>query len=161
MKISRIFLDTSFFIRLYTPEYPDHANARAYLEYFLLYSDVILLSTVVAAEFGVGESIDSLPLDNFKVRVVPFNLVHARQAAIFARHAYEARRKGSVITGKRVVIPNDTKILAQAQVEQTDCFLGRDDNCESVCKFLREAGLITFSYVDIRTDPRLLTGQLF
>lgn len=56
-------------------------------------------------------------------------------------YAYEARRKGSVVCGKRVVIPNDTKILAQAQVEGTNCFLGRDDNCESVCKFLRDAGI--------------------
>ncbi|MEL7161417.1 MAG: hypothetical protein AAFN92_11735, partial [Bacteroidota bacterium] len=59
------------------------------------------------------------------------------------------------------VIPNDTKILAQAEVEQTDYFLARDRNCASVHNMLREAGLLSFDYVDLRTPVAEFRGTLF
>lgn len=161
MRVSKVFLDTSFFIRLTDAADPDHANARAYFEYFTQQSDVICLSTIVAAEYGIGDSVDHLPLALSKVRIVPFNLIHARKAAAFARACFEARRKGSVIVGKRVVIPNDTKILAQAQVEGVDYFVGRDDNCEAVCSHLQKKRLIDFAYLDLRRSLGEFTGTLF
>ena len=161
MQVSKVFLDTSLFIRLADPADPDHANARAYFEYFMQQSDVICLSTIVAAEYGIGDSVDHLPLALSKVRVIPFNLIHARKAAAFARTCFEARRKGSIVVGKRVVIPNDTKILAQAQVELVDYFVGRDDNCEAVCSFLEKENLVDFTYLDLRRSISEFTGTLF
>ena len=159
--INRIFLDTSFWIRLFDPTDEDHANARAYFEYFLAHSDTIYLSTVVAAEYGIGDDMDHLPFDADKVRVVPFGLRHARKAAELAKAAYALNRKGAVALEKRVVIPNDTKIIAQAEVEGTDWFLARDRNCASVHKMLVEEKLLTFSYPDLRTPLGEFLGELF
>ena len=161
MRVSKVFLDTSFFIRLADPADLDHANARVYFEHFMQQSDVICLSTIVAAEYGIGDSVDHLPLALAKVRIVPFNLIHARKAAEFARACFEARRKGSVIVDKRVVIPNDTKILAQAQIERVDYFVGRDGNCEAVCSFLQKEKLVDFAYLDLRRSLSEFTGTLF
>ena len=61
----------------------------------------------------------------------------------------------------RVVIPNDTKLFAQAAAEQATLFIGRDDNCQSVCNFLKEKGLAQFSYLDLRTAPSEYFGELF
>lgn len=161
MRVSKVFLDTSFFIRLTDSTDKDHANTRAYLEYFLRTSDVICLSTIVAAEYGIGDSIDHLPMALSKVRIVPFNLIHARKAAEFARTTYAAKKKGAIQVGKRIVIPNDTKILAQAEAEQVDYFLGRDDNCETVCNYLKGEGLISFGYQDLRVPLNEFLGELF
>lgn len=159
--VNRIFLDTSFWILLFDPTDADHANARAYFEYFLAHSDTIYLSTVVAAEYGIGGDLDHLPFDADKIRVVPFNLNHARKAAELAKAAYRLNRKGAVALEKRVVIPNDTKILAQAEVEGTDWFLARDRNCKSVHELLAEEGLLTFTYLDLRTPVGEFLGELF
>lgn len=161
MRVNRIFLDTSFWIRLFDPTDNDHINARAYFEYFLLHGDTIYLSTVVAAEYGIGGDINHLPFDSSKVRVVPFTLRHARKAAELAKAAYLLNRKGAVSLEKRVVIPNDTKILAQAEVEETDWFLARDRNCFSVHTMLADQGLLNFKYLDLRTPIGEFTGELF
>jgi predicted nucleic acid-binding protein len=161
MKVNRIFLDTSFWIRLFDPTEKDHEQARAYFEYFLVHSDMIYLSTVVAAEYGIGGDINDLPYDAPKVRVVPFSLRHARKAAECAKFAYEQKRKGAVTLEKRIVIPNDTKILAQAEVEGTDWFVARDNNCRTVHEMLKNGGLLRFNYLDFRTPVGEFVGELF
>ena len=155
-----IFLDTSFLIRLMNADDDDHAVTRRYFELFLGRSDSIQVSTIVAAEYGVGAPLQDLPLALDKIRVVPFNLDHASKAAEFARATFAARRKGAVSVTKRVVIPNDTKILAQAQVEAVDLFIGRDDNCEAVHKFLTGEKLISYPYHDLRTPVHVFIGTL-
>jgi predicted nucleic acid-binding protein len=134
MKIKRVFLDTSFLIRLLNQEDPDHANARAYFKRFQKDEVSLLLSTIAMAEYGIGDEINHLPFR--QTQVIPFNSNNARLTATFARAAYKARRKGAVALEKRVVIPNDTKLMAQAQEEKADIFITRDDNCTILHNFL-------------------------
>ena len=155
----KIFLDTSFFIRLTNKTDEHHANARAYFQRFVKEEAVFLTSTIVVAEYGIGAPIQTLPFRSF--RLLPFNFEHAEVTAQFAKAAYEARRKGAVNVSGRVVIPNDTKLFAQAAVEQVTLFIGRDDNCQSVCHFLKEKGLAQFSYLDLRIPPSEYFGELF
>ncbi|WP_116126148.1 type II toxin-antitoxin system VapC family toxin [Lewinella sp. IMCC34183] len=161
MEVSKILLDTSFLIRVLDPNDPDHANFRRYLEFFLRKSDIIYLSTIVAAEYGVMDSIHHLPLALSKIRILPFNLDHATKASEFGRASYDARRKGVVQVGKRVIIPNDTKLLAQAEVERVNLFIGRDDNCQAVHRFLKTSELVNFEYQDARIPFNEFTGELF
>lgn len=155
----KIFLDTSFFIRLTNKADEHHANARAYFRRFSQGGAEFLVSTIVVAEYGIGAPIQTLPFRSF--RLLPFNLDHAELAAQFAKQAYEAKRKGAMQVGGRVVIPNDTKLFAQAAVEQAALFIGRDDNCKSVCNFLKDAKQIRFDYLDLRTPPAEHFGVLF
>lgn len=159
MKNKRVFLDTSFLIRLLNGEDPDHAHARAYFNRFRKDGATLLLSTIVMAEYGIGDEIDHLPFRN--TQVIPFNSNHARRTALLARAAYAARRKGAVALEKRVVIPNDTKLMGQAQEEQADLFITRDDNCTSLHQFLKAEGLVSFDLLDLRTPPATFFGELF
>lgn len=61
----------------------------------------------------------------------------------------------------RVVIPNDTKILAQAEEVKSDVFIARDDNCEKVYQLMKDNGLLSFEYLDLRTPPSQYFGELF
>ncbi|MEN0007063.1 MAG: PIN domain-containing protein [Bacteroidota bacterium] len=157
--IQRVFLDTSFFIRLFKTDDPDHTNAKIYFTRFRDQNAMLFLSTIVAAEYGIKGNIDKLPF-RF-LQVVPFNISHAQKTALLARNAFEKRQKGILQLEKRVVIPNDTKILAQAEEVGTDLFIARDDNCEKVYRSMKEDGLITFSYLDLRTPPSTFFSELF
>jgi len=159
MKNKRIFLETSFLIRLLNREEPDHTHARAYFDRFRKEKDTLLLSTIVMAEYGIGDEIDHLPFRH--TQVIPFNSNHARKAAVFAKATFTARRKGAVILEKRIVIPNDTKLMAQAQEEKADLFITRDDNCTILHNFLKSEKLVDFDLLDLRTPPATFFGELF
>lgn len=159
MKIEKIFLDTSFFIRLLNPNDPHHEYAKTYFRRYRDDKATFFLSTIAVAEYGVGADIRTLPFRDLKL--IPFNLNHANLTAEFAKALFEARRKGAVALEKRVVIPNDTKLMAQAQLEEVDLFIARDDNCEKVFEFLKREGFLTFNYLDLRTPPGEHFGELF
>ena len=83
----------------------------------------MLISTLAAAEFEVGQPITDLPLQNF--RMLPFNLPHARRAGRFAA----ALRAGAVkpdAGDARHVVRNDLNILAQASEEGLRVVLTED-----------------------------------
>ncbi len=158
-KLKKVFFDTSFFIRLYKTDDPDYENAKTYWRRFRENDCELFLSTIVAAEFGTGGAIKKLPYKY--VTVLPFNLNHAERAAALAMVAFENKRKGVIELENRVVIPNDTKILAQAEEINTDLFIARDDNCEKVYQLMKENGLLSFDYLDLRTPPNQFFGELF
>lgn len=159
MKVDSIFLDTSFFIRLMKSDDPHHEQARAYLRRFLSDETTLYSSTIAAAEYGVAASIDGLPLRIIALHA--FDLDHARQAAQFARAAFEAKRKGVIKLEHRNVIPNDTKLIAQAHVVGAQYIAGRDQNMASVLAFLQSEGLTGVRYLDITNPPTSFFGELF
>ncbi len=156
--IKKVFLDTSFFIRLLNPKEADHQNALTYFRRFTNDKIELCLSAIVVAEFGIKGNIAHFPYPY--LQLVPFNFDHAKLTTTFARIAYEARRKGALEVGKRVVIPNDTKLMAQAEKEGADLFIGRDDNFDSVHNFLKENKLVSYNYLDLRTPPNEFYGEL-
>lgn len=158
-KLKKVFFDTSFFIRLYKTDDPGHQNAKTYWQRFRENDCALFLSTIVAAEFGTGGAIKMLPYKY--VTVLPFNLNHAVKAAELASIAFENKRRGLLQLENRVVIPNDTKILAQAEEINADLFIARDDNCESVYQLMKKNGLLSFEYLDLRTPPGQFFGELF
>lgn len=87
-------------------------SAKAYYQHFLENKFLLFVSTVAVAEYCVRGQLDQLPFEC--VRVVPFNLNHAEKAGGFARTLYQARNKGQYSPEQRLIIPNDTKIFAQA-----------------------------------------------
>jgi len=157
--VKKIFLDTSFFVRLLKTDTPEHQNARTYFRRFRSENIELLLSTIVAAEYGVGADIRLLPYRD--ITVLPFNLNHANRSSELAKLAFENKRKGAIVLENRVVIPNDTKLLAQAEEAGADLFIARDDNCEKVYKLMKSNGLLTFDYLDLKTTPSVYFQELF
>jgi len=73
------------------------------------------ISTISIAEYCVLGSIDHLPLATLKI--VPFNTDHAIRAGAFAALTFKSKKTGGLLVSLRRVIPNDTKLFAQADVE--------------------------------------------
>jgi len=75
-----------------------------------------------------------LPLKN--LRILPFNLPHAERAGQFARFVFEKRDQLQL--PDRRIIPNDTKLFAQADVEESIGFyLTSDRESKKVLDLLK------------------------
>ena len=108
-----VLLDTSFFLRFLNEADPLFRNADGYYRYFLQQEIQMLISTISVAEYCVGGSINELPLKD--LQIVPFNLSHAKRTGEFARIVFD--NKGKLKLQQRNIIPNDTKLFAQADIE--------------------------------------------
>ncbi len=111
-----VILDTSFMIRLLSESEKLHQNALGYFRYFLEHNIPMYYSTVSIAEYCVKGDFYDLPFQS--IRVLPFNIFHAKEAGRFAEALFKAKSKGLIEVGNRVIIPNDSKIFAQGAVEK-------------------------------------------
>jgi len=139
-------LDTSFLINLVDRNRPCHATACSYYRHFLENGMPMFLSTVVAAEFAVKQSITDLPLRNFVV--LPFNL---EDATCCAGLRWDVCRQTSGGTGPRDAVKDDFKIMAQAIVQNARCLVTEDE--ETMGKYwglLKQSGRVTFRLVPLR-----------
>lgn len=152
-------LDTSFLIRLLKEDDPLHMSAKAYYQHFLENKFLLFVSTVAVAEYCVRGQLDQLPFEC--VRVVPFNLNHAEKAGDFARTLYQARNKGQYSPEQRLIIPNDTKIFAQAASIGALYFVTADTKSSKALTILEKESGFSVTHVDIRKDLSEFSGNLF
>lgn len=109
-----VLLDTSFFLRFLNEEDPLFKSADGYFRYFLNEEIRMMISTISIGEYCVGGEINELPLRN--LQILPFNLDHAKRTGEFAKIVFQ--NKGSLKLNERNIIPNDTKLFAQADCEK-------------------------------------------
>lgn len=152
-------LDTSFLIRLLKEDDPLHMSAKAYYQYFLENKFLLFVSTVAVAEYCVRGQLDQLPFEC--VRVVPFNLNHAEKAGDFARTLYQARNQGQYSPEQRLIIPNDTKIFAQAASIGALYFVTADTKSSKALTILERERGFSVTHVDISKDLSAFSGNLF
>jgi predicted nucleic acid-binding protein len=112
-----VLLDTSFFVRLLHDEDPLHNNAKGYYRYFLENEIILKVSTISIAEYCVRGKIDELPLRN--IQIIPFNLDHAKRTGEFAAAIFEDNKIGKEKLSPRAIIPNDSKLFAQADLDNS------------------------------------------
>lgn len=150
MEHGGVLLDTSFFIRLLNIHDSLHDNALGYFRYFLEEGYVLKVSTIAIAEYCTRGNISELPLRD--VLVLPFNYDHAVKAGKMMAEVYrEKARRGAQIT-PRAVIPNDTKMFAQAEIDpEINCYATSDRECLKVFDILNGAvgGKLSFRMIDI------------
>lgn len=109
-----VLLDTSFFLRFLNDNDPLFKNADGYFRYFLEEEIVMMVSTISIAEYCVGGDVHELPLKN--LQIVPFNLNHSTRTGEFAKIVFQHKNKLQL--KERNIIPNDTKLFAQADTEK-------------------------------------------
>ena len=154
-----ILCDTGFLIRLNQPLDPLHANARAYLKYLLAGDHQLYVSTIALAEYAVKDQILNLPMKYF--RVLPFNIDHAQRAGELARIVFSKRDQMPADITQRVIIPNDTKMFAQADVTPAIThYPTADQKCEVVYRLVRESVTVEFQILSLRTPCHLAFGEL-
>lgn len=152
-----VFCDTSFFIRLLDRNDPLHTNSKGYFKYFTENDFEILISTIAIAEYCVGGDLHELPLRN--LQIVPFNLDHARRTAEYARIVFQ--NKGKLKLKERNIIPNDTKLFAQADCEKSvDYYLSSDIESFKIFKLLNQHTSTNFQFINLNVPYNETFGLL-
>ncbi len=121
-----VLLDTSFFIRLLNDTDPMHKNAMDYFRYFLEKEIIMKISTISIAEYCVKGEISDLPLKN--LQITPFNLDHATKTGEFAKAIFEENQINQERLQPRAIIPNDSKLFAQADLDSSINYFVTSDN---------------------------------
>lgn len=154
-----VLLDTSFFIRFLNESDPLFKNADGYFRYFLQKEITMMISTISIAEYCVGGDVHELPLRN--LQIVPFNLDHSKRTGEFAKIALNAKRNGKIDVSNRNIIPNDTKLFAQADCEKSiELYLSSDSESLKIYNILRQETGPKFQFIDLNTPYNETFGLL-
>ncbi len=152
-----VLLDTSFFLRFLNDEDPLFNNADKYFRYFIDNEINLMISTISIAEYCVGGDIHELPLRN--LQIVPFNLEHAKRTGEFARIVF--RNKAKLKLKERNIIPNDTKLFAQADIEAgVDYYLSSDTESIKIYQLLKQVSNPRFQFIDLNTPYHQTFGVI-
>lgn len=154
---SAVLLDTSFFLRFLNDKYPLFKNADGYFRYFIQKEITMMVSTISIAEYCVGGDVHELPLKN--LQIVPFNLDHAKRTGEFAKIVFQ--NKGKLKLNERHIIPNDTKLFAQADVEKAvEFYLSSDSESLKIYRLIQSHASPKFQFIDLNTPHNETFGIL-
>lgn len=143
-----VLLDTSFFVRLLNDEDALHNNAKGYFRYFLENEIILKVSTISIAEYCVKGKVDELPLRN--IQIIPFNLDQAKKTGEFAEAIFEENKISKDKLSPRAIIPNDSKLFAQADIDKSIThFVTSDSRSKSTFSALRKHINPKFEIIDI------------
>ncbi|MHB1279062.1 MAG: hypothetical protein ACYC1Q_11780 [Bacteroidia bacterium] len=157
MTHNAVLLDTSFFIRFLNDSDPLFKNADGYFRYFLQNEITMMISTISIAEYCVGGDVHELPLRN--LQIVPFNLDHAKRTGEFAKIVFQ--NKGKLKLQERNIIPNDTKLFAQADCEKAiTYYLSSDTESQKIFTLLKDKTAPKFQFIDLNTPYNETFGLL-
>lgn len=143
-----VLLDTSFFIRLLNDEDPLHRNAVGYYKYFLENEITLKISNISIAEYCVLGKLEDLPLKN--LQIIPFNLKEAERTGKFAHVIFSENKIEIEKLTPRAIIPNDSKLFAQADLDKTIThFITSDLRSKVTLELLRKVVTPKFSIISI------------
>ena len=144
-----VLLDTSFFLRFLNDVDPLFKNAEGYFKYFLSENIAMIISTISIAEYCVRGDVHELPLKN--LQILPFNLDHAKRTGEFAKIVFKEKNKLKL--NDRNIIPNDTKLFAQADTEVFIAYyLSSDTESHKIYTLLKEHIHPAFQFIDLNTS---------
>ena len=152
-----VLLDTSFFIRFLNEADPLFNNSVGYYRFFLQKEIPMVISTISIAEYCVIGTINELPLKD--LQLIPFNLSHAKRTGQFAKTVFN--KKGKLDLQNRNIIPNDTKLFAQADVETSIGFyLSSDLESKKIYDLLYLENKLKFQFIDLHKNLSEIFGVL-
>ena len=141
-----VLLDSGFLIRLMNPNESLHQVALDLFKEYITSGVVCKVSTIALAEYGVKGDLRFLPTKY--LQFVPFVYSHAEVASVFMRTIIKVKQERGVVITPRVVIPNDTKMFAQASAEpDVFAFVSADAEAKKVSDMLDNPN---FEFVNIR-----------
>lgn len=154
-----VLLDTSFFVRLLNDNDVLHNNAIGYFRYFLEKNIALKISTISIAEYCVRGNMNELPLRN--LQILPFNLEHAKRTGEFANVIFEANKISIDKLSPRAIIPNDSKLFAQADLDDAIThFVTSDSRSQKTFSMLQKRIRTRFEIIDISIPYTATFGVL-
>jgi hypothetical protein len=119
----------------------------------------MMISTISIAEYCIGGDVHELPLRN--LQIVLFNLDYSKRTGEFAKIVFNAKRNGKIEVAIRNIIPNDTKLFAQADCEKAiEFYLSSDRESLKIYNLLREETAPKFQFIDLNTPYNETSGLL-
>lgn len=116
-----------------------------------------MISTISIAEYCVGGDVHELPLKN--LQLIPFNLDHAKRTGEFAKIVFQYKNKLQL--KERNIIPNDTKLFAQADTEiAIEFYLSSDSESLKIYKLIKEHTNPKFQFIDLNIPYSQTFGVL-
>lgn len=116
-----------------------------------------MISTICIAEYCVGGDVHELPLKN--LQIVPFNLDHSKRTGEFARIVF--KKKNRLNLRERNIIPNDTKLFAQADCEKSvEFYLSSDTESLKIYNLLKQESSPKFLFIDLNVPYNETFGLL-
>ena len=141
-----VLLDSGVLIRLMNPYEPLHQVALGLFRNYVNSGIVCKVSTIALAEYGVKGDLHLLP--SRYLQYVPFMYQHAEVASEFMRRILCVKRERGVVIQPRVIIPNDTKMFAQASADpEVSAFVSADAETKKVYDLLENPN---FDFLNIR-----------
>jgi len=117
----------------------------------------MVISTISIAEYCVGGDIHELPLRN--LQILPFNIDHSKKTGEFARIVFQ--QKGSLKLKERNIIPNDSKLFAQADSEKMiEYYLSSDSESFKIYSLLKKETSPKFQFIDLNIPYNETFGLL-
>ena len=152
-----VLLDTSFFIRFLNESDPLFKNSEGYYKYFIQKEIPMFISTISIAEYCVIGTINELPLKD--LQIIPFNLSHSKRTGEFARLIFD--KKGKLKLQQRNIIPNDTKLFSQADIEANiGYYLSSDTESKKIYDLLVKEEKPKFQFIDLSNKYSEVFGVL-
>ena len=152
-----VLLDTSFFLRFLNDNDSLFDNADKYFRYFIQNDISMIISTISIAEYCVGGDVHELPLKN--LQILPFNLDHSKRTGEFAKIVFQ--NKGKLKLNERNIIPNDTKLFAQADTEKyIEFYLSSDTESIKIYNLLKDYTNPKFQFINLNTPYNETFGIL-
>jgi hypothetical protein len=112
----------------------------------LLADASMMISTISIAEYCVGGDIHELPLRN--LQIIPFNLEHSKRTGTFAKIVFQ--NKGKLKLNERNLIPNDSKLFAQADCEKViEFYLSSDTESYKIYNLLKTETAPKFQFINL------------
>lgn len=134
-----VLLDTNFLIQFVNDGDLRHEEIHTYFRSFLDGGNRLKLSTICVAEYCVRGQLDELPLRNLEV--LPFNIHHSQIAGNISNWLKQNKDVSDLYDSHS--IKDDTKILAQIQVEKDiTAFATSDKPLIKRITRLKNAGLL-------------------
>ena len=156
--INSVMLDTSFCIRLMKQSDPLHQNALDYFKYFLSEKITLHVSTIVIAEYAVGDDPANLPLNNLQIET--FDFLDGIAAGQF--HKEIKGSSDNIPEYNRRIITNDVKIFAQIKTKDIDAIISKDvSSIKQYLTPLTNLNLVNFKFIDLNTPLNQALGLLF
>lgn len=135
-----------------------HTHALEYFRFFLLEKITIHLSTIVAAEYAVGDDPQNLPLNNLQIETFDFR--DAETAGSFHKELFG--NKTNIAGYNRRIIANDVKILAQLKNREIDAIISKDvDSITRYVNPLINANFLKIRFIDLNNRLNEELGELF
>lgn len=154
-----VLIDTCLLIKLLNPNDPLHTETVKYYKYFLDSKIQICISTISIAEYCTKGNFEDIPLK--QLRVIPFNWNHAIKAGQFTATVFKQKGIQTQSLKPRAIIPNDSKLFAQADVEENiTCFVTSDEMGEKVFRIITAEHIVRFEYWDINIPLNERIGEL-